>query len=225
MSLRYCVSLSTIEGSELSNVKPRQPFVRCCGMKGIEYICSFLSCVGENNHSPGMLLAKVSYIVNFVLYRNPWFGAIISVVFSELFLCYESFLGLNSFFSFVMRFCHTSNFAVINIRCYSELLKCYKTQKKVDNSTRMQNGIQFIHDLLTWDQREWDAMARCSSLIECFHRRDQWACFPTDIRENVCIKIDLDGKRSSGWLESWEGLLFATAVSATCAEAIFRVKW
>ena len=32
-------------------------------------------------------------------------------------------------------------------------------------------------------------------------------------------------KRSSRWLESWEGLLFVTDVSTTCAEAIFRVKW
>ena len=34
-----------------------------------------------------------------------------------------------------------------------------------------------------------------------------------------------DWKRSSGWLESWEGLLFVTDVSTTCAEALFRVKW
>ena len=30
-------------------------------------------------------------------------------------------------------------------------------------------------------------------------------------------------KRSSGLLESWEGLLLATDVSSTCAEAIFRL--
>ena len=35
----------------------------------------------------------------------------------------------------------------------------------------------------------------------------------------------LDWKRSSGWSESWEGLLLAADVSTTCAEAIFRVKW
>ena len=35
----------------------------------------------------------------------------------------------------------------------------------------------------------------------------------------------LDWKRSSGWSESWEGLLLVTDVSTTCAEAIFRVKW
>ena len=35
----------------------------------------------------------------------------------------------------------------------------------------------------------------------------------------------LDWKRSSGWLESWEGLLLVTDVSTTCAEAIFRAKW
>ena len=34
----------------------------------------------------------------------------------------------------------------------------------------------------------------------------------------------LDWKRSSGWLESWEGLLLVTDVSTTCSEAIFRVK-
>ena len=34
----------------------------------------------------------------------------------------------------------------------------------------------------------------------------------------------LDWKRSSGWLESWEGLLFMSNVLTTCAEAIFRVK-
>ena len=33
----------------------------------------------------------------------------------------------------------------------------------------------------------------------------------------------LDWKRSSGWLESWEGPLFATNVSTICAVAIFRV--
>ena len=33
----------------------------------------------------------------------------------------------------------------------------------------------------------------------------------------------LDWKRSSGWLEFWEGLLFATDILTTCAEAIFRV--
>ena len=36
----------------------------------------------------------------------------------------------------------------------------------------------------------------------------------------------LDWKRSSGWLESWKGLLSSvTDVSTTCAVAIFRVKW
>ena len=34
----------------------------------------------------------------------------------------------------------------------------------------------------------------------------------------------LDWKRTSGWLESREGLLFATDVLTTCVEAIFRVK-
>ena len=33
-----------------------------------------------------------------------------------------------------------------------------------------------------------------------------------------------DWKRSSGWLESWEGLLLVTGVLKTCAGAIFRVK-
>ena len=37
--------------------------------------------------------------------------------------------------------------------------------------------------------------------------------------------IYLDWNRSSGWLESWEGLLFANDFSTTCVEAIFRVKW
>ena len=36
-------------------------------------------------------------------------------------------------------------------------------------------------------------------------------------------------KRSSGWLESWEGLFLASDVSTTCAEVIFRaialVSW
>ena len=35
----------------------------------------------------------------------------------------------------------------------------------------------------------------------------------------------LDWKRSSGWLESWEGLLFVTIVLTTHAEGIFRVKF
>ena len=37
--------------------------------------------------------------------------------------------------------------------------------------------------------------------------------------------VYLEWKWSSGWLEPWEGLLFVTDVSITCAEAIFRVKW
>ena len=37
-------------------------------------------------------------------------------------------------------------------------------------------------------------------------------------------KRNLDWKRSSGWLESWEGLLLVTDLSTTYAEAIFRVK-
>ena len=35
----------------------------------------------------------------------------------------------------------------------------------------------------------------------------------------------MDWKWSSGWLESWEGLLLATDVSTTGTEAIFRVKF
>ena len=33
----------------------------------------------------------------------------------------------------------------------------------------------------------------------------------------------LNWKRSSGWLESWQGLLFVTDISTNCAETIFRV--
>ena len=40
-----------------------------------------------------------------------------------------------------------------------------------------------------------------------------------------CSIVICDWKRSSGWLESWEGLLLVTDVSTTCAEAIFRVKY
>ena len=36
--------------------------------------------------------------------------------------------------------------------------------------------------------------------------------------------IYLDWKRSSGWLQSWEGLLFATDVLTTCAEAIWIMR-
>ena len=32
-------------------------------------------------------------------------------------------------------------------------------------------------------------------------------------------------KWSSGWLDSWQGLLFATDVCGTCAEAIFTWLW
>ena len=39
------------------------------------------------------------------------------------------------------------------------------------------------------------------------------------------VRNNLDWKRSSGWLESWEGLLLVTDVLRTCAETIFRVKW
>ena len=51
-----------------------------------------------------------------------------------------------------------------------------------------------------------------------------------DVRSELTIfelqKLNyLDWKRSSGWLESWEGLLLVTDVSTTCAEAILRVKW
>ena len=35
----------------------------------------------------------------------------------------------------------------------------------------------------------------------------------------------LDWNRSSGWLESWKGLLLVTDVSTTCAQAISRVNW
>ena len=35
----------------------------------------------------------------------------------------------------------------------------------------------------------------------------------------------LDWKRSSGWFESWKGLLLMTDVSTTSAEAILRVMW
>ena len=35
----------------------------------------------------------------------------------------------------------------------------------------------------------------------------------------------LDLKWSSGWLESWEGLMLATDILTTCAESIFRALW
>ena len=35
----------------------------------------------------------------------------------------------------------------------------------------------------------------------------------------------LDWEKSSGQLESWEGLLLVTDDLTSCAEAIFRVKW
>ena len=40
----------------------------------------------------------------------------------------------------------------------------------------------------------------------------------------VLSSVILFLKRSSGWLESWEGLLLMTDISTTCAEAIFRVR-
>ena len=46
----------------------------------------------------------------------------------------------------------------------------------------------------------------------------------TDCKHCLALQSCLDLKRSSGWLESWEGLLFVTEVSKTCAEAIFWVK-
>ena len=36
-------------------------------------------------------------------------------------------------------------------------------------------------------------------------------------RETTYLNFNLDWKRSAGWLESWEGLLFETDVSTTCA--------
>ena len=39
------------------------------------------------------------------------------------------------------------------------------------------------------------------------------------------VLMYLDWQWLSGLLASWEGLLLATDVSTTCAEAIFRVKW
>ena len=47
--------------------------------------------------------------------------------------------------------------------------------------------------------------------------------FQNEVVDNSTIRSNLDWKRSSGWLESWEGLLFATDVSTTCAAVIFRV--
>ena len=47
----------------------------------------------------------------------------------------------------------------------------------------------------------------------CFHKMHDWN-----------FAGYLDWKRSSGGLESSEGLLFVSAISTTCAEAIFRVK-
>ena len=46
----------------------------------------------------------------------------------------------------------------------------------------------------------------------------------TKVGESLNSRIKLDWKRSSGWLESWEGLLLATDVSTTCVEAVFSVK-
>ena len=42
---------------------------------------------------------------------------------------------------------------------------------------------------------------------------------------NMSCNIHSLIEKDLGDLKSWEGLLFATDVSATCAEAIFRVKW
>ena len=47
--------------------------------------------------------------------------------------------------------------------------------------------------------------------------------FQNEVVDIPTIRSNLDWKRSSGWLESWEGLLFATDVSPTYAAAIFRV--
>ena len=33
--------------------------------------------------------------------------------------------------------------------------------------------------------------------IECFHSRDQWACFPNKTKENVSIRIEFNSRRSS----------------------------
>ena len=53
----------------------------------------------------------------------------------------------------------------------------------------------------------------------------QYALINETHNQDQHIITYLDWKRSSGWLESWEGLLLETDVSTTCAEAIFRVKW
>ena len=77
------------------------------------------------------------------------------------------------------------------------------------------------------------------SVIRIFHTSEKYLKFSLfglsykKLPEPFCsfcyllltVKTNLGWKRSSGWLESWEGLLLLTDVSTTCAEAIFEVKW
>ena len=44
------------------------------------------------------------------------------------------------------------------------------------------------------------------------------------LHTTIVTRLSLDWKRSSGWLESWEGLLLVNGISTTCVEAIYRVK-
>ena len=34
-------------------------------------------------------------------------------------------------------------------------------------------------------------------IVECFHSRDQWACFSTKTKENICIRIVFSSRRIS----------------------------
>ena len=45
--------------------------------------------------------------------------------------------------------------------------------------------------------REIDMDGKLLSSIECFHSRDQYPCFSTERKENVCMIIELNSQRIS----------------------------
>ena len=83
---------------------------------------------------------------------------------------------------------------------------------------------------LTNSRNNWTNRFLVSSLLRRLRRTVTFSRLLGNTRKqhpaNHCLQeTNTHWQRSSGWLESWEGLLLVTDVSTTCSEAIFRVKW
>jgi len=45
---------------------------------------------------------------------------------------------------------------------------------------------------------KWELIAQAKKVsVECFHSRDQWVCFRTKIKDNICISIEFNSRRIS----------------------------